>query len=71
MGSIFTPSFRFPLQAGRTEPFWFPSRSRGNLQAGETEPLRGSPREAGGTWQANLTAWVPLTPWGEPAGLKG
>jgi hypothetical protein len=39
-----TPSLRFPLLAGGTEP------TRGSpREAGGTEPTRGSPREAGGT----------------------
>ena len=60
-----TPSLRFPLQAGGTEPLRGSPREAGGtsrrgkqaltpsygfpMQAGGTEPLRGSPREAGGT----------------------
>jgi hypothetical protein len=55
-----TPSLRFPLQAGGTDPLRFPSRSGGNLTEGgkllwnkreaqEQHPDFGSPCEVGGT----------------------
>ena len=46
-----TPSFRFPLRAGGTEPLRGSPREAG----GGTEPVRGSPREAGGTCRRGVT----------------